>query len=56
MKAMELLFFTAMRKRGSAYQSVFAPVQWVLPGVGTNGYITSWGPNLSGTPAQSVDA
>lgn len=29
-------------------------VTWVLPGAGTNGYITSWGPALSGVPATVV--
>jgi hypothetical protein len=36
------------------YAPVFAPEPWVLPPhPGTNGHITSWGPNLAGSPPPS---
>jgi len=45
-----------MSGRESSRRSAFAPIHWVLPGDGTNGYISSWGPDLSGVPAESTRA
>ncbi|XPP26990.1 MAG: hypothetical protein ACNYNX_02070 [Leucobacter sp.] len=31
------------------FRPAFAPMAWILPQPGTNGYISTWGAMLSGT-------
>ena len=44
----------SMYRKGNNYRLPFTPVWGETPGPGTNGYTTSWGPNLSSFSSQFV--